>query len=638
MCGIAGCIGVGRPSGFAEMNRVMESLRFRGPDECGRWEQNNVVLVHTRLSILDLGGSQQPMTTPDGQIAVTFNGEIYNYRELRRMLTARGYQFRTQGDTEVLLYLYLDRGDQMVDALDGMFAFALYDKRTHRLLIARDRIGIKPLYYMQSQTCKSLVFASDLAGMMANPAVERVLNPGALSQYYRFGYTYAPHTWLRDVKQLEPGSLAVWSNGVVEHRRYYSWTYRPDDNLRDHKRAIDTLTETASEAVTRHLVTDVPLGTFLSGGLDSTAVTALANSSVFAKQETIQSFTMRFADAMYDESARARAIATRLGTVHTETIAEQLPFSRASVDRLVRHLGEPFGDTSLLAVFMLSEQTRRHVKVALSGDGGDELFLGYGGLRKQLVARRLRAIPSWIRRRMSDVLRHKDNNTLLRRVRKYVTLSLLSDTRLLADWTSRWSDSDVAALMNDDLGAQVFAHRQQENAEIDSILGAGADGYVGRQMRFHMHIDLPNCCLFKVDRMSMAHGVEVRVPLLANAMLDYAQVLPADSRVVRGRTKEPLRSLAESLCSVVAEPSPKRGFDFPVDTWVSRDLYRSWYDWEITQTLKGAGFCGAALNDLVNSFGTEQSNLSRFEKRRLGGVLWELLMLGVWMQNFKVRV
>ncbi|HEY0970481.1 MAG TPA: asparagine synthase (glutamine-hydrolyzing), partial [Gemmatimonadales bacterium] len=577
MCGICGWIGPGPSDASCGIEPMLAALAKRGPDDSRVWrgEDGRAVLGHTRLSIIDLAGSLQPMCNEDGKVRVTFNGEIYNFAELRRGLVSRGHVFRTHGDTEVLVHLYEEAGREMVSRLDGMFAFGVYDARRHSLLLARDRIGIKPLFYWHDRATGGLLFASDMSAMLANRAVPRVLEPRALAQYLHFGFVAHPLSWLRDVRQLQPGETLEWRDGEISLARYYSWSYQPDQELASARRAQSALHETLAHAVGSHLVSDVPLGSFLSSGLDSTTVTGLAQRERAASADPISSFTVRFWSATFDESDAARSIAGDLGTEHTEIDAAELRCDRATLDQIVDGLGEPFGDQSALAVFQLCREARPHVKVALSGDGGDEIFLGYRGFLKQRLARRFRVMPR-VLRRLGAASTMRSRSSLPRRLHKYLSLSLHDDPGIILDWHRRWRWSHLETLLGPDLFEELFASDDPFPGMRETI-GPGADGgFLEQQIRFHMHVVLPCDALFKVDRMSMAHGMEVRVPLLANDMLDYGARLPLEMRADGRRTKEPLRSIAETLSPTVARHTGKRGFGFPVDTWMRGRITQQW--------------------------------------------------------------
>jgi asparagine synthase (glutamine-hydrolysing) len=637
VCGICGWIGNKPSETPAHLWRMVEALRPRGPDGCGEWRslRHPAALGHTRLSIIDLAGSNQPMANEDGTIIVTYNGEIYNFPELRAELLARGHQFRSRGDTEVLVHLYEEWGAPGVERLDGMFAFGLYDDRRHTLLLARDRIGIKPLYYWHHPVTGELLFSSDMASLMANPAVPRRLNRRALSHYLHFGYAVAPDTWLAEAGQLEPGEMLLWSEGQVRRTRYYQWGYSANGTLGDPGVALASLNDALSDSVARQLVADVPLGSFLSGGLDSSTVTGLAQQHCRTIGSSVKSFTVRCRDTELDESLRARSIAAGLQTRHTEILAEDLAFSRETVDALVTALGEPFGDTSALAVYQLCLHAREHVKVALSGDGGDELFLGYGGMWKQRFARSLRLAPMPLRQALAT-LPANSTQAWPRWLGKYARLSLRDDRYVILDWSRRWEWHDLAALLGGDLFQLLFPNVDDAYPEVALAVGRGKEGgFLEQQIQFHMLVDLPGDCLLKVDRMSMAHGLEVRVPVLSNRMLQYGAELPLSRRWHGRRTKEPLRTLAERLAPTVAQRSPKRGFDFPIDHW-RRDLAVHWREWEISAALARIGFQADELDALVSRFEAVALRGRSYEIGALTVRLMDLLLLGLWVERYAI--
>jgi asparagine synthase (glutamine-hydrolysing) len=611
---------------------MVAALAPRGPDDRGTWiaPDGRCVLGHTRLAIIDLDASRQPMTSEDGSLVLTYNGEIYNYRDLRRWLTSRGHRFRTAGDTEVLIHLYEEQGADMVRALDGMFAFALYDRRRHRLLLARDRIGIKPLSYAALDGGRSLIFASDTGALLASGLLSRRLHPQALGQYLRFGYAVHPTGWLREARQVEPGQTLRWQDGAMEARRYYTWAYSPRDELGSTGTARERLEETLAASTERQLVADVPLGSFLSGGLDSTSVAGFAQRARRRSGDALRSFTVRFGPAEYDESQRAGRIAAALGTAHAEVRAEALRFDRPTLDRIVAGLGEPFGDTSLLAVYLLCREVRASVKVALSGDGGDELFIGYVGLRKQLAARRLRLAPAGLRRLAAARLAGS-RGPWSRRARRALDLSLApGDPHVIVEWARRWEESDLAALLAPDLH-DAAVRDPDALAGVYAAIGDGArGGFLEQQIRFHMLVDLPCDCLVKVDRMSMAHGLEVRVPMLGNAMLDYAAGLPLGARRLGGRTKEPLRTVAERLVPALAQPAPKHGFGFPVRDWLGAGVRNLWRAGDLSSVLARAGFRRPALDALLDGAREDPGGaMSHARAARL----FDLTVLAVWMDR-----
>ena len=638
MCGICGWIGNGTVGQGPEIEGMVRALMPRGPDDSGLWRgKRPVVLGHTRLSIIDVDGSRQPVENEDGTVVATFNGEIYNFQELRRELSARGHRFRTAGDSEVLVHLYEEHGAAMVERLDGMFAFAIYDQRRHSLLLARDRIGIKPLYYHLGTGSESLIFGSDLRAMLAHPAVPRQLESAALAQYLHFGYVVPPLTWLAGVAQLLPGQLLEWRPGHARTSRYYEWQYDPDPMLDDVDQAREALSATLASSVSSHLIADVPLGAFLSGGIDSAAVAGAAQRARPSGAVPLHSLTVGLRGTELDESARADAAARLLGTRHTLVEGERLPFGLASLVRLVDALGEPFGDDAALSMDVLCREARQHMKVALSGDGGDELFLGYGGFRKQRLARRLRLAPRPLRQAMARF--PSGSSDVARRVRKYSTLSLHDDPGLIVGWARRWEPAMLATLVDPALHGTLLPNRREAFPEIRRLIGNGERGGLGeQQLRFHMLVDLPCDCLLKVDRVSMAHGIEVRVPLLSNAMLDFGSRLPLGQRRAGRRDKEPLRSVAESLVPSVRAPSPKMGFTFPVDGWMQHGLADVWREAGIVRTLGRLGFSHPELERLIRRYAAAGPADHDFAVRHLASRLYDLTLLGLWADRERIAL
>jgi asparagine synthase (glutamine-hydrolysing) len=638
VCGICGGIGIASSPATADIGRMLEALRSRGPDDCGVWREadGRVVLGHTRLSIIDLRGSKQPMTNEDGTVIVTYNGEIYNFQDLRRWLNARGHTFRTRGDTEVLVHLYEEHGAGMVRLLDGMFAFALYDRRRRSLLLTRDRIGIKPLYYWHDNATGALLFASVMEALLSNQAVPRQLDPRALAHYLHFGCVVHPQGWLRGVRQVEPGELIEWEDGRVRHTRYYAWEYQPRAELYDEKLAVAELRQRLADSVRSQLVADVPLGSFLSGGLDSATVTGFAQQAQ-RSGDAVRSFTVRFAAPELDESGRARAVARDLGTRHTEIDGQQLRFDRHFLDQFVCALGEPFADTSAMAVYRLCLEARPYIKVALGGEGGDELFYGYTHLWKQQWARRCRMLPKSLRELVRTAT-HGRCGTTVRRLHKYASLSLLDGPGLIIDWSRRWEWGELETLLADSRFDELFPEPDEPFPEIRVMIGNGdRGGFREQQSRFQLLVALPCDGLRKVDLMSMAHGLEVRVPILSNQMLEYAGQLPLSMRRRGRRTKEPLRRIAETLAPTLARPAPKRGFEFPLDAWMRSDLARHWRAWELTSRLAEIGFVATKLDRLVEQYNAAAPREDSYSTRTMSAKLFDLMVLALWIERHQVR-
>jgi len=617
---------------------MLLALKNRGPDDSSTWERKNVLLGHTRLSIIDLKNSRQPMENEDGSVIVSYNGEIYNFRSLRQGLIAQGHVFRSKGDTEVLVHLYEELGPGMIRFLDGIFAFAIYDLSNHKLLLARDRIGVKPLYYWHNRKTKELVFASDLGAILANPHIPRRLHQQALAQFLHFGYVVHPLSWLEDVYQLEPGQILEWQQGDIKVSQYYEWIYDPSDVLADNKSAVEQLCNVLGKSVSEQLVSDVPLGAFLSGGVDSSTITALAQRALNGSGNRISSFNVRFWEDSYDESERAASIARDIGSRHTIVDAKQLTFNRTTIEQIIAGLGEPFGDISSLAVFTLCQHVRPYVKVALSGDGGDELFFGYSGMYKQAFAQKLQVVPSTIRRLALSFAAIK-GTSVMRRANKYLRLSLHDDTGIIIEWSRRWEESELTLLLGLDQKEHLFPSESVLFPEVRSRLeSSSSTDFREKLLRFHMLVDLPCDCLFKVDRMSMANSLEVRVPMLSNEMLIYSSQLPIAMRWNHKHPKEPLRTLAKALVPTLRTPHRKMGFCLPLTDWLSNDLLVYWKSWNITDTLIKLGFRRQGIDYFLSWYGNLNVKHDKYQANRISWRLFDLMQLAVWADMYRIKL
>jgi asparagine synthase (glutamine-hydrolysing) len=635
MCGITGWFGNPNSAHAEHIEKMQNALSPRGPDGEGIWSSDSAILAHRRLSIIDIDGGAQPMFNERKTVVVVFNGELYNYLELRAQLVQRGHVFRTRSDTEVLVHLYEEHGTGMLDMLDGMFAFVIYDIEKRTALLARDRIGIKPLYFYHSATHGELVFASDMTSMLANPLIPRRLNLRALAQYLHFGYVLHPATWLLDVRQLEPGQYILWNEGKLETRRYYYWKYTSRDDWNCVNAALPALRERMQQSVASHMLSDVSVGSFLSGGIDSTVVTGLAQQALEANGARMRSFTVRFWQPEFDESARASAIARDIGSVHTEIDAFHQECSSGFFDRFLTALGEPFADDSALAVYLLCREARNHVKVALSGDGGDELFFGYRGLPLQHFATRLRAIPKFVRS-FVEARSSRSSTQMIHRVNKYVRLSLEDNPGIIISWHKRTPDNILSTVLGSELYSALAADDGFAQPEMRDWIGSDrSGGFLEQQLRFQILVNLPCDMLFKVDRMSMAHGMEVRVPILSNTMIDFGCQLPASLLMHSGRTKEPLRTLGESLSSTLRTAAPKRGFSFPLLAWLRDDISSIWNEWSLSKPLSVLGFNIQDLDALVS---LAQSQSEHHENGTLYHFMFDLFLLGRWLQMHHVSV
>jgi asparagine synthase (glutamine-hydrolysing) len=571
MCGIAGALAFGG----GDAGRSDEQLRcmaHRGPDADGVFARGQGWVGQTRLSIIDLARGDPPIANEAGTIGVALNGEIYNYRELRAGLRARGHTLATDGDTEVIAHLAEELAPAaLATALEGMFAIAAWDEPRGRLVLARDRFGKKPLYYFHDG--HRLVFGSEIKSVLAHPHVPRELRADVIPDYLTFGYVPAPDTFYAGIRQVPPGHVLVaGTGGEVRLERY--WEPRWPGADAGVARAGGTWSEQVAEvrrllraAVRRRLVAHVPLGAFLSGGIDSSAVVGLMSETAPAP---VRTFTIGFeGDDGFDERPFARAVAERHGTDHTEFVVK--PDAAALLERLVWHHDQPFGDSSALPTYLLSELTRRHVTVALCGDGGDELFAGYERFAAALaLARYARAVPRAARTALArraeaaHALRRRRRGAKLRRA---LMRSDLNAPQGLLAWVSYVSAEDRRALAG--------PARGRGEAEYERIWERSAGAHpLDRLLDLNLRTYLLDDLLPKVDRMAMAHGLEVRSPFLDRELAEYAFTLAPSARLrVRDMAlKRILKTAVADLLPPGLLDRPKQGFGVPLDRWFRTDL------------------------------------------------------------------
>jgi asparagine synthase (glutamine-hydrolysing) len=566
ICGVVALDGPLDPSLAAALVPMRESLRHRGPDDAGVFADDVTALGHRRLSILDLAGGRQPLSNEDGSCWVVFNGEIYNHSALRATLSARGHRFRTSSDTETIVHAYEEYGAGCVEHLHGMFAFAVYDARRRRTLLARDRVGKKPLYY--ALFGRTLHFASEIKALQRSPAWNGEINLDGLEGYLSLGYSIAPATLFQHVHQLEAGHCIVVENGCVRNRRYWD-VEEFDTDDRPEAAVLSELDSRLHEAVRDRLESDVPLGAFLSGGIDSGLIVSHMAESLRRRLVTL---SVGFRSQQHDETQAAALTAAHVGTQHhveyaTPVMAEILP-------ALDRSFDEPFADSSAVPTYYVAQLARRHVTVALSGDGADELFGGYG----------FRYIPHAREERVRRLLPDRIGRRWLARAAGMWPASP-SLPRLL-----RWS-ATLSNLATDDAGAyyrdlcflkpaatwrllglcgdRELASSSTYAAVTDAYRRCPSSSAVQRAQYADLKIYLPNDVLVKVDRTSMAHGLEVRCPFLDHRIVEMAFRLPTSRKMPRLEPKHLLRRLADRRLPATVSRLPKHGFTAPAGEWIA---------------------------------------------------------------------
>ncbi|MDO9318374.1 MAG: asparagine synthase (glutamine-hydrolyzing) [Gammaproteobacteria bacterium] len=616
MCGIAGIAGSsGQLVHHAEIKAMCDALVHRGPDDDGYFVQGHVGMGMRRLSIIDVDNGQQPAWNENGDICVVLNGEIYNHHALRLELAGRGHVFRTRSDTEVIVHLYEEMGEACVERLRGMFAFAIWDRRQDVVLLVRDRLGIKPLYY--SEANGRLLFASEMKALLQLPDIQKEFNWASASYFFSFLSTPANESILKGIHKLQAGCMLRFASGAKPQiKQYWDIQFTPDHE-RSEADTVAQLRESLDDAVRCCMVSDVPVGAFLSGGLDSSSVVALMAKQ---QQTAVQTFSIGFADANYDETRFAREVALALGTKHHELI---LQASTAELmQELAWFLDEPFGDSSVIPTYMVSQLASKSVKVILSGDGGDEVFAGYD---KYLVEEKDRTRPRMPRAlcRMIGTL-----SSLLpegAKGRNYLRHLALQGMDRYLDASSLYSIDQKTALFTAQFAEQVLACDAWREAT--GILSRSGDTHWLSALQYHdIKTYLPLDILTKVDRMSMANSLEVRVPLLDHKLLEFAATIPAAMRLKEGRTKHIFKEAMRGALPEAIIDRRKQGFAVPMGHWFRADLNDYVHELLLSERCLARGIFQA---DYIRKL------LALHEQGRpLAQHLWVLISFELWCRRF----
>ena len=609
MCGIAGYAGWGASPAASEshLRAMCGAIRHRGPDDEGHHVASSVALGMRRLSVIDPAGGQQPIANEDGSVQVVFNGEIYNHRELHAALVRGGHRLETRSDTETLVHLYEDLGDRMVHRLRGMFAFAIWDARRRRLLLARDRVGIKPLYYWESGG--GIAFASEVRSLLALDRFQGRLDPRAVAHYLSLGYVPEPLSVFEGVRKLPPGHTLVWEAGRPAALTRY-WTPVRDEVRVDEREAVGELRRLLSESVRYHLESDVPLGAFLSGGIDSSTVVAEMQRQM---DRPVKTFSIGFEEPEFNEAPHARRVAEAIGTEHTELIVR--PDADALIEEVIRAFDEPFADSSALPTFLVSQLARRHVTVALSGDGGDELFGGYNRYLELLRRRELAAPVRWALAAGARRLPHGawGRNRLVD----------LSRTR-----RGRYAATVASPLSVAEGGLALPEVAALGPRSLDTLAGPWFDEARGRDFATQMTLVdlqsyLPGDILTKVDRMSMAVSLEARVPLLDHQVVEFAVGLPSRLKMRDGTGKWILREAIRDLVPPAVLSKPKQGFGVPL---------RKWFRYELRHRVDGLRRSWSPIYEYVDAAAVARVSAEHQTGRRdQSATLWRLLVLDMWL-------
>ncbi|MDB5349506.1 MAG: asparagine synthase, glutamine-hydrolyzing [Planctomycetota bacterium] len=632
MCGICGAAWTDMARAITEpqMAAMVERLHHRGPDDSGVYRDDHAVLGFRRLSIVDLAGGHQPLSNEDGTIWTSFNGEVYNFPALRHRLEAKGHNLRSSGDTEVVVHLYEDEGPGFVRLLRGMFALAIWDAPKRTLVLARDRMGEKPLVYRFDGA--RISFASELKSLLTLPEadVPRRVNVRSVDQYLTYGYVPYPNTILEGVYKLPPAHYAVWKDGKLRMERYWepSWD---KEVTRSKGEDVEALRETLSDAVREQMVADVPLGAFLSGGVDSTIIAGLMQK--FSSQP-VKTFSIGFDDPAFDESHFAEMAAAHLGTEHHAFKVR--PEAWSTIPKLAEQFDEPFADSSALPTWFVSEETRKHVTVALTGDAGDELFAGYDRYRAVALAAMLDRLPAGTRGVLAGPVARaipasSRAKTRLRKVRRLLEGIAETPEVRYARWMTSFDEAGRLALYSDEFDDRLAASGADDPAALlfDAWDVAAKRDPVTRAMVADLLMYLPNDLLVKVDMASMAHSLETRAPFLDYRVVELALAMPIERklRLRGGRSKVVLKDAFAEYLPPAIRTRPKMGFGVPLDRWFRNELKD-----ELRAILLDPVCLGRGMfrEETVASMIDEHVSGRKDHAYRL----WALLMLELWFRAY----
>src|SRR5665213_4101970 len=622
MCGIAGFTHNARCAGDGVIRRMTAALTHRGPDGQGCYLSLRIDLGALRLRVLDLQHGEQPLLSDDGKTVIVYNGEIYNFRDIRAELENLGHKCHSDCDTEVALKAFLQWDTACFPRFNGMFAMAIWSDREDRLVLARDRMGIKPLYLRRIG--RDLIFGSELKALFANPAVSRRLDHGALEDFLSLNYVPAPRTLVEGIEKLPSGHYLEWRNGAEKLTRWWTPDLTPDPriHLEDAARELDGLLR---QSVREHLMGDVPLGFWTSGGVDSSALLHYAAESGGAPLNTL---SVAFQNKSCDERAWFRDIAKRYGTVHHEVELTGASSLTGAIEEMAWFSDEPGADAGALPVWYLSRLSRKHVTIALSGEGGDELFGGYATYRADSLARPLRRVPRLLRRSALGMARFLLPVSNAKIGFEYKLKRLLEGSLLKPDeahlfWNGAFSGERQSRLLQNYNGART--------GRLCAHLPAASElGFLNRYMLLDQRYYLQDNLLYKVDRMSMAHSLEVRPPFLDHRIVEFAARLPEDFKIRGSLLKFILRDLMKDKLPRAVLARPKEGFDIPAHHWLRTTLKALLVETLSEGNVRESGiFRWEAVNDVL------QSHLQR--RANLGYHLWGLLILFLWMKRWKIQ-
>jgi len=625
MCGITGYItNDSTPAKREVLESMNRAIAHRGPDDDGFYLKDNVGLAMRRLSIIDLASGKQPIRNADGTKWIVYNGEIYNYKELRRDLEADGHKFYTNSDTEAVVHLYDDHGPECLKFLRGMFALAIWDETEKSLFLARDRVGKKPLLYSH-QPDGTIIFGSEFQALLKHPAISHEIDHEAIDAYLSYLAVPAPRTAFKKIRKLEPGHWLRWKDGRIETNRYWLPDFSNKVKISEEE-AIEETTRILREATRLRMISEVPLGAFLSGGVDSSTIVALMAQE---SAKPVKTFSIGFEEQDYSELKYAKVVAKHVGAEHNEFIVR--PNAVEILPTLVEHYGEPYADSSAIPTFYVARETRRHVTVALNGDGGDESFAGYERYAAMQMAQNYRQIPSILRRSLIEpslkaLPISETKRTRLRDMKRFVSFAGLPDLERYFRWTTTFSESEKEELYSEDFRTSLNGAKPIDVVS-RWLQSAKAGGVVDNAMFVDQMTYLPNDLLVKVDIATMANSLEARSPFLDHQLIEFAASLPEDLKSKRGETKAFLKKVASRLIPKDVIYRRKMGFGVPIGSWLRQPMAPFLKDILLSEKSRTRG---VFRPDVVQVLIAQHTSGRRDHSSKL----WSLLMLELWFNRF----
>jgi asparagine synthase (glutamine-hydrolysing) len=625
MCGITGFVNNGRgPADRSTLERMNAAIIHRGPDEDGFYLKENVGLAMRRLAIIDLAGGQQPIPNEDETKWIVYNGEIYNFQELRDDLEKRGHRFRTHSDTETVIHLFDEFGIGCLDHLRGMFAFAIWDEKDRSLFVARDRVGKKPLLYSH-QPNGDLIFGSEFTALLEHPSVGRDVDNEAIDSYLSYLCVPAPMTAYKQIRKLEPGHWLRWKNGEIETRRYWQPDFSKKIKISEEE-AIDETTRLLRESTKLRLISEVPLGAFLSGGVDSSTIVALMAQE---SSTPVKTFSIGFEEQDFSELKYARRVAEHVGAEYHEFIVK--PNALEVLPTLVEHYGEPYADSSAIPTYYVSRETRKHVTVALNGDGGDESFAGYERHAAMRLAEAYKRVPGFLRKAFVEtpvglIPTSEIKRSRARDAKRFLRAVNLPKTERYFRWMSTFDRDAKLSLYTPEFRSAI------QNSNPSTIMDgwfatANGSGIVDATLLNDLMTYLPNDLLVKVDIASMANSLEARSPFLDHKVIEFAASLPESLKMRRLETKSLLKKVAERLVPREVIYRRKMGFGVPVGKWFRGEMKSFVSDILLSDRALNRGIIRP---EELRRYVLEHTTGERDHQFQI----WTLLMLELWFQRF----